>query len=248
VPPLPASPSPPTADASQIPSGHDQYDVQIDKDGIAVVDCTGAPGIAAPDPCIADRVSFPDGDIAITVLTSTLSDWNFSASVCGAAPLLGCQPAAARKAKLKIVERDDRDVVGWTWKSSTTTDPAIFGDPLNGNDYTLCVYDADGMRLHLTAPAGGHCNGVDCWRPTRYGFKFASRVGSTDGVVKLGVSGGGPGKGKIALKASGSLDLPSLPLTPPLLVQMRSKDGACFEARFGTAKRNDSAKLQGVSD
>ena len=43
--------------------------------------CTGAPGAASPDPCVANRVTLTgpaEGDIQLTVHTSTASAWNFA--------------------------------------------------------------------------------------------------------------------------------------------------------------------------
>lgn len=42
-----------------------------------VEDCTGAAGVATPDPCLEDSVIEPDGDLRLTVLTTAASLWNF---------------------------------------------------------------------------------------------------------------------------------------------------------------------------
>jgi hypothetical protein len=64
-------------DASLIPPGQNQNTVQVLKDGVLVPACTGAPGVADPDPCISNRALLADGDIEITVLTSEASVWTF---------------------------------------------------------------------------------------------------------------------------------------------------------------------------
>jgi hypothetical protein len=48
---------------------------------IAVPDCTGAAGVAVPDPCISDRTTLASGDIQLTVLSSTASVWNLALDV-----------------------------------------------------------------------------------------------------------------------------------------------------------------------
>ncbi|MEX0709833.1 MAG: PxKF domain-containing protein [Chloroflexota bacterium] len=58
-------------DASIIPAGT----LVMFKDGAEVLDCNGA-GVADPDPCISARSPLPDGDVGITVLTTTASGWN----------------------------------------------------------------------------------------------------------------------------------------------------------------------------
>jgi LPXTG-motif cell wall-anchored protein len=88
-------------DSSQIPPGEDQNTIQIFKNGVQVASCTGPLGTASPDPCVSNRALLPDGDIEITVLTSTASAWNLgvaagpSAPVGGVAELPQLEPAAA---------------------------------------------------------------------------------------------------------------------------------------------------------
>jgi len=65
-------------DASAIRSGEDQTSIQLLRNGVAVPPCTGAPGDADLDPCVSSRVLQGDGDVEITVLTSTASDWTFA--------------------------------------------------------------------------------------------------------------------------------------------------------------------------
>jgi hypothetical protein len=64
-------------DASVIPSGEDENTVQIFKDGTEVASCSGAPGEASPDPCVAARTVLGGGDMGLTVLSSTASTWTF---------------------------------------------------------------------------------------------------------------------------------------------------------------------------
>jgi len=73
-------------DASQLPPGVDQNTIEIFKDGVIVPACTGASGVASPDTCVSNRTLLADGDVEITVLTSTASVWTFAVHagpVCG---------------------------------------------------------------------------------------------------------------------------------------------------------------------
>jgi cysteine-rich repeat protein len=236
-------------DASVIPAGQSASSIEIRKDGAAVPACTGAPGEASPDACVAARENLPDGDIGLTILTTTLSDWDFSGSVCGAGPLFGCQLALSKKSNLKVKSAGNRDVLVWSWKSSAETPLSIFGDPRATNDYTLCIYDSAGLLMQFTAPAGSTCkDGKPCWLLGSKGFKYADRSSAHDGISNLKLKPGAAGSAKLELKAKGQLDLAALPLTLPLSVQLRAKDGACFQASFGAAKRNDADKFQAMSD
>jgi len=58
-------------DASEIPSGADPLTLVVLRDGAAIADCSGPAGVASPDPCVSGRVVLGDGDVQITVLTSS---------------------------------------------------------------------------------------------------------------------------------------------------------------------------------
>jgi hypothetical protein len=64
-------------DSSLLPPGETADTLRVYKDGSEIPACSGAPGTAAPDPCVSSRQSLPDGDIKITILTSSASKWNF---------------------------------------------------------------------------------------------------------------------------------------------------------------------------
>ena len=68
-------------DASRIPAGEDENTIQLFNDGVLVPACTGDPGVASPDPCVSSRTLLGDGDVEITVLTSSASAWNFGVAV-----------------------------------------------------------------------------------------------------------------------------------------------------------------------
>ncbi len=65
-----------TIDASRIPAGVAAADLQVFKNGAQVERCVGAAGTALPDPCWSDKTLLPGGDVHITVLTGTASEWN----------------------------------------------------------------------------------------------------------------------------------------------------------------------------
>lgn len=65
-------------DASLIPVGEDASTIEIMRNGAVLPDCTGADGVADPDPCVSERITLADGDISITVLTSQASTWNLA--------------------------------------------------------------------------------------------------------------------------------------------------------------------------
>lgn len=63
-------------DSSAIPAGDTAATIQLFRNGIAVANCTGPAGTAAPDPCVQLRETLGDGDIRLTALTSAASTWS----------------------------------------------------------------------------------------------------------------------------------------------------------------------------
>jgi hypothetical protein len=63
-------------DASEIPPGTHTSDIPMYHNGVLVADCTGAPGVASPDPCVSSRIENKrTKDVEITVLSSTNGRW-----------------------------------------------------------------------------------------------------------------------------------------------------------------------------
>ncbi len=194
------------------------------------------------------RERFADGDVGLTILTSSLSAWSFVGEVCGDVPIGGCQPAFASKAKLVVKERGHKDVVVWEWKNAETIPVSSFGRPHQASHLTLCGYDAAGRILRLRIPAGGTCAGKACWGLKKTGFKYKDGERTPDGVTNMALQSGEPRRAKISVKASGVLALPSLPVAPPVVVQLRSVEGPCFEALFSTFAANGPAMFRATSD
>jgi len=66
-------------DASVIPAGENESTILIFRGGTVVSECTGAPS-AIPDPCVSHRALI-EGDVVLTVLSSSASYWNFATAL-----------------------------------------------------------------------------------------------------------------------------------------------------------------------
>jgi hypothetical protein len=82
-------------DASEVPAGDDETTLEVFKNDALVPGCTGTPGVASPDPCISSRERLTDGDIRLTILTSTASSWNLGASLPGCVADTECDDGIA---------------------------------------------------------------------------------------------------------------------------------------------------------
>jgi hypothetical protein len=119
-----------------------------------------------------------------------------------------------------------------------------FGDPTISTDYALCIYDRSAGAATLvqaaTAPAGGVCGGVGCWKRLSRGFRYKNVFGSDDGVTQLLLKEGPNDNAKFLLKGKGinlALAAPFsddelLDQDPSVTVQLVNTAGSCWQATF----------------
>lgn len=168
--------------------------------------------------------------------------------ICGATPEVGCLWGAAGKSVVTLKNVGGKgDRFKWKWIGQTAV--SDFLDPLGlQTHYAACVWDATGLILTATAPAGVTCNGLPCWRPGSKGFTYVSSGGPPEGIDRIRLKEGTGTKGKVVLKARGPLlQTPTLPLTLPVTVQVHADDGIapeCWEATYVEAKKNDAVKFK----
>jgi cysteine-rich repeat protein len=172
---------------------------------------------------------------------------------CATTPMVGCRtPAAAGKASLllKNANGDTKDALLWKWSNGAQTEVADFGDPRVSEEYALCLYGASGLLTSAAAPAGGTCTGKSCWRASgTKGFKYRDQARTPDGIEQLVLKAGAAGKAKALAKARGvALSLPPMPVMLPIRMQLQTSSGACWEAAYTTALRNDSAQFNAKAD
>jgi cysteine-rich repeat protein len=155
---------------------------------------------------------------------------------------------------IKDKPKDEADLVKWNWiKGEETLD---FGDPLDTDEYDLCIYHDDGSQPLLfgaRAPAGGTCDGKPCWVTKDNGTsKYLNKAGTPSGMRKVVLVPGADGKAKILTLGKGiELTLPSLPLPLPALAQLqRIGQPDCWETTFSTTGQiaNDTEMFKGKPD
>lgn len=173
---------------------------------------------------------------------------------CGLAPEAGCRtPAVPGKSTLALKDKPDdaKDSFAWTWAKGSVTARSDFGDPTATTYYDLCVYDASSALVMTAAvPSGGLCGTKPCWKPTKRGFTYASKLLVPDGVQQLVLTDGAiAGKAKIVAKGKGvNVDMPTLPLAAPVRVQLKNTAGMCWEAVYSTPGKNDASQLKAKAD
>jgi uncharacterized delta-60 repeat protein len=142
--------------------------------------------------------------------------------------------------------KDASDALTWQWAGRVGSQ---FGDPTATDGYALCLYQEDDLwpplRYAAPVPAGGVCRGKPCWKGSGGGFKYASRDGVPGGVTSLGLKQSG-GKTKLTLKGKGAHlgGVNLLPLSLPIVVQLRNDKGQCWSASLDTVLVNEQAHLK----
>jgi hypothetical protein len=162
---------------------------------------------------------------------------------CPAAPRPGCGTAPTGRLVVKDNADDALDTLAWRWRRGVL-DPATVGAPDDQTDLALCVWDATGGLVDAALPRGADAPVGTEWKPARQGgFVYRSPTASVAGVRRLRVRVGA----RTALAAKGvgvGLDLPALPLAPPVTVQLANLDnGACWESVFTTPRKNDATRF-----
>lgn len=170
-------------------------------------------------------------------------------------PRAGCTPAIARGSSLKLRRLPNGvESLAWKWKGAGVA-PADLGHPPSATGYSLCVFDSESGSA-VSAPdavvPAGPCEPKQCWKTVTGGFTYRSRLGAPSGVTTFSAKARPTGAATISVKAGRDfLTLPALPLAkdPAVTVQLGRLDGSeCWEARFGTAARNDGATFSARSD
>ncbi len=151
-------------DASVIPVGDSAGTVKLFRNGVIVGECTGAPGVAAPDPCVATRQTLMDGDIQLTARTSSASIW--SAGV--PAPRLGTITVPAPVKAVGVVMTasatlTDSGALGghvavWNWGDGTTSAGTIpsgaTGSAVVSGNHAFATPGIRTVTLTVTDPSG----------------------------------------------------------------------------------------------
>ena len=238
--------------------------------------CDEGPANGTPTSCCTTSCTFkPDGSGCDDGNACTLSD-ACTAGTCGSTstqvcplcqtcdsmggcqigPRTGCKvPTAAGMSVLQFKDKtpDTADQVIFKWSKGQATQTADFGDPVNTDDYALCMFDALGQQLFKsTAPAGGTCGTKPCWKTLGIkGFGYKDSLRTPDGVDRITLKAGLQGKAKMQFKGKGP-DIPafSLPLPLPVQVQLQGENGQCWEASFSAAgtSKNEMAQFKSKSD
>ena len=176
---------------------------------------------------------------------------------CPPAPVGGClQPTTPARGLLKAIKNapdalNPKTKVKWRWLAGAAFGTVEIGDLAGENDYALCLYDgsADAQPLKRFVMRAGECRSGRCWRQLPDGrLKYRDRDGLPDGVRSAVLAPGAAGATSIQL-AGKVFDLPfeiEPPWTLPVVAQLHTAEGACWEATYSSAVHNEVVPPAGV--
>jgi cysteine-rich repeat protein len=176
--------------------------------------------------------------------------------VCTPTPLVGCKTAESGKSQLQLKDKtpgtpDAKDQSQWKYGKGAITPKSDFGNPAIATDYQFCIYAGGTLVSRAFIPAAGTCAGKACWKENSKGFQYKDKDATPDGVTQLKLKEGlVAGKAQIQLKGKGAnLDMPSLPLAQPVVVQIRNTNGVCWETTHSApAGKNDVTQFKDKND
>jgi hypothetical protein len=159
---------------------------------------------------------------------------------CMAAPKAGCrEPTAARKGifRFKQGPTPARSTLTWRWLKGAAAGPEDFGDPFHTHSYAFCVYDSSATAQPLigaAVPAGGACGALPCWSVlSGERVNYFDKIQFVGGMRLIQMAPGIVGSARALVQARGEdLVLPTMPLAPPVTVQLQVANGECWTASY----------------
>jgi cysteine-rich repeat protein len=157
--------------------------------------------------------------------------------------LASCRmPVAARAGRL-VMKHGRKDQLLWKWAEGVSS-KGDFGNPAATTAYDLCLYDkgAGSVRLlrRISLTPG------PTWAERPDGFEYRSPGGA---LQSLRLKGAAPGRASIVAKsAGGTLELPDMPVLPPVLVRLRAANGACWGVNYSAPRRNTPRRFTSKGD
>jgi cysteine-rich repeat protein len=171
-------------------------------------------------------------------------------------PAFFCSSVPPGRSTLRVRDdpTDKKDVVSWRLQPDAGISIGDFGDPRSFTSYQLCVFDNvfgsnpflfGDLLAGVKVPAGGTCGSKPCWTPKRNGYSYTDKSGASDGVRSLDLEAGDSKSAALSIFAKGpSVGIAPLPAELPVVVQLQSSDGFCWQADFADARLNGPLELQ----
>lgn len=166
------------------------------------------------------------------------------APACPPAPRAGCTAATKSQLTLRDLGDDARDRAIWRWSGSGLGAAAV-GDPAAQTDLAVCVYDQGGKLVGGGLRPGEGQAPTAGWKRAGAVLDYSDVLAASHGMSKLRVRPDAGAKGTVQVRGKGAaLGAMALPATLPVTAQLVNVDsGACWDATFATASKNDATRF-----
>jgi cysteine-rich repeat protein len=182
---------------------------------------------------------------------------DFDGSCIAQQPESFCSSVPPGRSTLRVRDdpTDKKDVVSWRLQPDAGISIGDLGDPRSFTSYQVCVFDDvfasdpyfifGNLLAGVGVPAGGTCGDKPCWTPKRNGYRYTDKSGASDGVRSLDLEAGNGKSASVSIFAKGpSVGIAPLPAELPVVVQLQSSDGLCWQANFPQAQLNGPLELR----
>lgn len=226
-----------------------QFDVSGTPVGTEFTVPNGNTGVAPRRPDVA---SDDDGDFTVCwqedyqIFGVRYGD--FPALPCTPEPRTDCRESTkARGSALRAIQGPvpKRNRFVWRWTRGEATSRADYGAPEDDTGYSVCLYDSTGLLTRFEIGAGGPCLRRRCWRNLSGAnppVQYTHRLGNADGIQRMRLKPGDEGQALFFVRGKGeNLEIPSLPLSPPVTAQLQGGHGKCWTAEFGDFIRTNAS-------
>jgi len=163
------------------------------------------------------------------------------------APAQTCQAAITATFKLKGGDLTDetKDRFGFNWKGGPVL-VSHLGNPTQTTQYDVCVYDGNGVKMHMTVPPGSGWFTLGSASEPK-GYRYRDLDASADGITSIKSKTSSLNRATLRVSGKGAnLPDPSIPLLYPVTAQLFASDGSCWGAEFGQpdTRRNDQTNFR----
>lgn len=167
-----------------------------------------------------------------------------AALTCTTVPQPTCrQPFRAHKSSLAFKQTgntDPDDIYTWRWQAGSATALADFGAPLTTTDYVLCIYDQSARPQPVVGNLALAGTG---WQARQTGYK--RYYPPSRPLRQILLHAGADGKAKILAHGDSDTIEQILPFVAPVVVQLQTSTGTCWETTLPSPSRNDGARFEG---
>ncbi len=164
-------------------------------------------------------------------------------AICSSVLRTGCDTPTRKRVAIHLDPFKSGGRLRWTFEGGAVAD---FGNPLlfGNTQYALCIYDSSGPVYKGLALGGTRCGHAPCWRAAPAGFSYRDGSSAAAGVRVVSVRGK-PRVHLVWVAQGANLAAPTLPLAPPVTVQLVSSEGPCWTTVFADPNWNTEFQFSG---